>query len=124
MFIINTNIFFLQSRYGRLTPLAKTLQEDPSCQLCSILQNYVFLSEIINIEANLKESDLPLLSTLRQVIIIKLRCAFIKYYLYRICIFINIINLIIFYIIGCHCIKQAMEERTLYAIIIGTQLQN
>ena len=71
---INTNIFFLQSRYGRLTPLAKTLQEDPSCQLCSILQNYVFLSEIINIEANLKESDLPLLSTLRQVIIIKLRC--------------------------------------------------
>lgn len=68
----NSNIlYFAQSRYGRLTPLAKTLQEDPSCQLCSILQNYVLLSEIANIEANLKESDLPLLSTLRQVIIFK-----------------------------------------------------
>ncbi|XP_014476117.1 PREDICTED: uncharacterized protein KIAA1109 isoform X1 [Dinoponera quadriceps] len=59
-----------KSRYGRLTPLAKTLQEDPSCQLCSILQNYVLLSEIANIEANLKESDLPLLSTLRQGVIV------------------------------------------------------
>ncbi|XP_024891805.1 uncharacterized protein KIAA1109-like isoform X13 [Temnothorax curvispinosus] len=60
----------LKSRYGRLTPLAKTLQEDPSCQLCTILQNYVLLSEIVNIEANLKESDLPLLSTLRQGVIV------------------------------------------------------
>ncbi|KAL0113128.1 hypothetical protein PUN28_012379 [Cardiocondyla obscurior] len=60
----------LKSRYGRLTPLAKTLQEDPSCQLCSILQNYVLLSEIVNIEASLKESDLPLLSTLRQGVIV------------------------------------------------------
>ncbi|EZA51340.1 hypothetical protein X777_10025 [Ooceraea biroi] len=59
-----------KSRYGRLTPLAKTLQEDPSCQLCTILQNYVLLSEILNIEANLKESDLPLLSTLRQGVIV------------------------------------------------------
>lgn len=62
---------FAQSRYGRLTPLAKTLQEDPSCQLCTILQNYVLLSEIASIESNLKESDLPLLSTLRQVIMLK-----------------------------------------------------
>lgn len=47
--------------------MAKTLQEDPSCQLCTILQNYVLLNELKSIEANLKESDLPLLSTLRQV---------------------------------------------------------
>ncbi|XP_050452726.1 transmembrane protein KIAA1109 isoform X1 [Cataglyphis hispanica] len=60
----------MKSRYGRLTPLAKTLQEDPSCQLCTILQNYVLLSDIANIEANLKESDLPLLSTLRQGVIV------------------------------------------------------
>ncbi|KAH0953833.1 hypothetical protein HN011_011903 [Eciton burchellii] len=59
-----------KSRYGRLTPLAKTLQEDPSCQLCTILQNYVLLSEIVNIEANLKERNLPLLSTLRQGVIV------------------------------------------------------
>ncbi|XP_076663219.1 transmembrane protein KIAA1109 homolog tweek isoform X13 [Andrena cerasifolii] len=59
-----------KSRYGRLTPLAKTLQEDPSCQLCTILQNYVLLNDLPNIEANLKESDLPLLSTLRQGVIV------------------------------------------------------
>ncbi|XP_048267008.1 transmembrane protein KIAA1109 homolog isoform X2 [Bombus terrestris] len=59
-----------KSRYGRLTPLAKTLQEDPSCQLCTILQNYVLLNELKSIEANLKESDLPLLSTLRQGVIV------------------------------------------------------
>ncbi|XP_076277866.1 transmembrane protein KIAA1109 homolog tweek isoform X6 [Lasioglossum baleicum] len=59
-----------KSRYGRLTPLAKTLQEDPSCQLCTILQNYVLLNDLTNIEANLKESDLPLLSTLRQGVIV------------------------------------------------------
>nr|XP_031841602.1 transmembrane protein KIAA1109 isoform X3 [Nomia melanderi] len=59
-----------KSRYGRLTPLAKTLQEDPSCQLCTILQNYVLLNDLINIEANLKESHLPLLSTLRQGVIV------------------------------------------------------
>ncbi|XP_076753670.1 transmembrane protein KIAA1109 homolog tweek isoform X3 [Xylocopa sonorina] len=59
-----------KSRYGRLTPLAKTLQEDPSCQLCTILQNYVLLNDLENIEANLKESYLPLLSTLRQGVIV------------------------------------------------------
>jgi len=96
--------FYKQSRYGRLTPLAKTLQEDPSCQLSSILQNYVFLSEIINIEANLKESDLPLLSTLRQVIIvtiktIEMRCMPSSNMIYIIYIYILVINLIFFYIL-------------------------
>ncbi|XP_011494762.1 PREDICTED: uncharacterized protein KIAA1109 [Ceratosolen solmsi marchali] len=60
----------LKSRYARLTPLAKTLQEDPSCQLCSILQNYILLSNLENIEANLHETDLPSLSTLRQGVIV------------------------------------------------------
>lgn len=59
----------VKSRYGRLTPLAKTLQEDPSCQLCSILQNYVLLSDLTTIGANLSEPELPLLSTLRQVLL-------------------------------------------------------
>ncbi|XP_046477858.1 bridge-like lipid transfer protein family member 1 isoform X1 [Neodiprion pinetum] len=59
-----------KSRYGRLTPLAKTLQEDPSCQLGSILQNYVLLSDLSTIEANLRTADLPPLSTLRQGVIV------------------------------------------------------
>lgn len=60
----------LQSRYGRYTPLAKTLQEDPSCQLCNVLQKYVLRSDLATIEANLRETDLPLLSTLRQVCVV------------------------------------------------------
>ncbi|XP_012263790.2 transmembrane protein KIAA1109 homolog isoform X5 [Athalia rosae] len=59
-----------KSRYGRLTPLAKTLQEDPSCQLGSILQNYVLLSDLATIEENLRAADLPPLSTLRQGVIV------------------------------------------------------
>ncbi|XP_063974640.1 bridge-like lipid transfer protein family member 1 isoform X5 [Diachasmimorpha longicaudata] len=60
----------IKSRYGRLTPLAKTLQEDPSCQLCSILQHYVLMSDLQTIDDNLRENELPLLSTLRQGVIV------------------------------------------------------
>ncbi|XP_034943286.1 transmembrane protein KIAA1109 homolog isoform X1 [Chelonus insularis] len=60
----------VKSRYGRLTPLAKTLQEDPSCQLCSILQKYVVLSDLPTINTNLCESKVPHLSTLRQGVIV------------------------------------------------------
>ncbi|KAG8228088.1 hypothetical protein J437_LFUL000087, partial [Ladona fulva] len=59
-----------KSRYGRLTPLAKTLQEDPSCQLCNVLQKYVLQTDLASIEANLKDGELPLLSTLRQGVIV------------------------------------------------------
>ncbi|XP_046402633.1 transmembrane protein KIAA1109 isoform X3 [Ischnura elegans] len=59
-----------KSRYGRVTPLAKTLQEDPSCQLCNVLQKYVLQSDLAAIEANLKDGELPMLSTLRQGVIV------------------------------------------------------
>ncbi|KAF6208736.1 hypothetical protein GE061_014475, partial [Apolygus lucorum] len=57
------------SRYGRFTPLSKTLQEDPSCQLCCVLRRYS-LQTSINVEDYLKEGDLPHLSTLRQGVIV------------------------------------------------------
>ncbi|XP_059485480.1 bridge-like lipid transfer protein family member 1 isoform X2 [Neocloeon triangulifer] len=60
----------IKSRYSRVTPMAKTLQEDPSCQLCNVLLKYVLQTEMIIIENNLRESDLPLLSTLRQGVIV------------------------------------------------------
>lgn len=44
--------------------MAKTLQEDPSCQLCNILRKYLLTNP--NIEDNLKD-DVPHLSILRQV---------------------------------------------------------
>uniref|UniRef100_A0A1B6DJ95 Bridge-like lipid transfer protein family member 1 C-terminal domain-containing protein n=2 Tax=Clastoptera arizonana TaxID=38151 RepID=A0A1B6DJ95_9HEMI len=59
----------IKSRYGRFTPLSKTLQEDPSCQLCAVLQKYL-LQTTTNIEDNLQEADLPHLSTLRQGVIV------------------------------------------------------
>jgi hypothetical protein len=60
----------IKSRYGRVTPLAKTLQEDPSCQLCNVLLKYILQSELAIIESSLRESDLPMLSTLRQGVIV------------------------------------------------------
>lgn len=59
-----------RSRFNRLTPLAKTLQEDPSCQLCTVLEKYVLQSDLKIIENNLRENDLPQLSTLRQGVIV------------------------------------------------------
>ncbi|XP_017781272.1 PREDICTED: uncharacterized protein KIAA1109 isoform X3 [Nicrophorus vespilloides] len=58
-----------KSRYGKLTPLSKTLHEDPSCRLCTILHNYYLQADPGSIESNLRESDLPQLFTLRQGVV-------------------------------------------------------
>lgn len=58
----------LKSRYpGMFTPLAKTLQEDPSCLLCTMLQKYVLEETVAKIENDLKQQYVPQLGTLRQV---------------------------------------------------------
>lgn len=58
----------VKSRYsGKFTPLAKTLQEDPSCQLCTMMQKLVMQETVSKIESVLKQQDLPGLITLRQV---------------------------------------------------------
>ncbi|XP_055681343.1 bridge-like lipid transfer protein family member 1 isoform X2 [Lutzomyia longipalpis] len=60
-----------KSRYSRkLTPLSKTLQEDPSCQLCTIMQKYILQESVEKVEANLKQQDLPQLNVLRQGVIV------------------------------------------------------
>ncbi|XP_044260636.1 transmembrane protein KIAA1109 homolog isoform X4 [Tribolium madens] len=59
-----------KSRYDKLTPLAQTLHEDPSLQLCSILQQYYLECDPLVIEANLRESELPQLFTLRQGVVV------------------------------------------------------
>lgn len=59
----------VKSRYsGKFTPLAKTLQEDPSCQLCTMMQKLVMQESVGTIESVLKQQDLPALTTLRQVL--------------------------------------------------------
>uniref|UniRef100_A0A182JTV4 Bridge-like lipid transfer protein family member 1 C-terminal domain-containing protein n=1 Tax=Anopheles christyi TaxID=43041 RepID=A0A182JTV4_9DIPT len=61
----------VKSRYGgKFTPLAKTLQEDPSCQLCAVLQKFVLDESAAKIECILKQQYLPLLSTMRQAVIV------------------------------------------------------
>ncbi|KAK9874269.1 hypothetical protein WA026_002622 [Henosepilachna vigintioctopunctata] len=59
-----------KSRYGKLTPLSQTLHNDPSLQLCSILQRYYLEIGANVIESNLKESEMPQLFTLRQGIVV------------------------------------------------------
>lgn len=59
-----------KSKYNKLTPMAKTLQEDPSCQLCIVLRRYIATTEMEKIEGNVKEPRLPQLSTLRQGVIV------------------------------------------------------
>lgn len=58
-----------QSRYGNITPLAQTLHEDPSLQLCAILLKYYLQFDPAYVEVNLRESEMPPLFTLRQVIL-------------------------------------------------------
>lgn len=57
-----------KTRYsGKFTPLAKTLQEDPSCQLCTVMQKYVLQQTTTKIDDILKHPESPPLNTLRQV---------------------------------------------------------
>uniref|UniRef100_A0A182M138 Fragile site-associated protein C-terminal domain-containing protein n=1 Tax=Anopheles culicifacies TaxID=139723 RepID=A0A182M138_9DIPT len=61
----------VKSRYGgKFTPLAKTLQEDPSCQLCTVLQQFVLDENAAKIEYMLKQQYLPQLSIMRQAVIV------------------------------------------------------
>lgn len=57
-----------KSRYPmKFTPMAKTLQDDCSCKLFTIMENYVGVRSVEKIEENLKHQFVPALSTLRQV---------------------------------------------------------
>ncbi|XP_055837347.1 bridge-like lipid transfer protein family member 1 isoform X6 [Episyrphus balteatus] len=60
-----------KSRYSsNYTLLSKTLQEDPSCQLCTIMQKLVLDEGVQKIEHIFKQGDIPHLNTLRQGIIV------------------------------------------------------
>ncbi|XP_066144647.1 bridge-like lipid transfer protein family member 1 isoform X4 [Euwallacea fornicatus] len=59
-----------KSRYGKLTPLAQTLNDDPSLQLCRILRQFYLECDSSYIESNLRESEIPPLFTLRQGVIV------------------------------------------------------
>ncbi|XP_069959318.1 bridge-like lipid transfer protein family member 1 isoform X14 [Cherax quadricarinatus] len=60
----------VKNKYEKLMPLSQTLQEDPSCQLCTVLRRYVLQSSPRTIEGNLLPPHLPKLATLRQGVVV------------------------------------------------------
>ena len=62
--------FAKSSKYEILTALAKTLKEDPSCQLCCVMLRYVKKKGLNEIESNLDPKIIPPLTHLRQGIVV------------------------------------------------------
>ena len=56
-----------QSKYSCVTSVAQTLQEDPSCQLCSVLARYIQQTPLAELESELRARFLPDTTTLKQV---------------------------------------------------------
>ncbi|XP_051858980.1 transmembrane protein KIAA1109 homolog isoform X2 [Drosophila albomicans] len=68
---IKRNPKIKKSRYANnYTLLSKTLQEDPSCQLCYIMQKLVLDEGVQRTEQIFKHGEVPHLNTLRQGIIV------------------------------------------------------
>ena len=67
------------TKYEKLTALSKTLRDDASCQLCSILLKYLVRNNgghLADVEADLDPKGVPPLTTLRQVNFILLESGF------------------------------------------------
>ena len=63
--------FLKLTKYEKLTALSKTLRDDPSCQLCSILLKYMMRdTNLDDIKSNLDPRGVPPLTTLRQGIVV------------------------------------------------------
>lgn len=92
-----------------MTPLAKTLKEDPSCQLCTVLQKYYLQADATAIESNLRENELPQLFTLRQVNEKKKT--------------VRNLNVHLFFPVGSDRFEQTMEEHLVHAVDTSAQLQ-
>ncbi len=55
-----------QKKYNKITSLAKTLQEDPSCQLLTVLRLYIKKVGIEAIEQNINVDTIPQLITIQK----------------------------------------------------------
>ena len=68
----NASEHFLKlTRFDKLTALSRTLRDDPSCQLCSILVKYCMTLDLDKIEKTyLRLDQVPPLITLRQGIVV------------------------------------------------------
>lgn len=84
------------------TLLSKTLQEDPSCQLCFIMQKLVLDEGVDRVENIFKQAAIPNLNTLRQV----------KFIIFTLYIDFNFYNIIQYAFSGHYCVESSMEELT------------
>lgn len=66
---VATENFLSLAKHDKLTALSRTLREDPSCQLCSILLKYMIRGNLQDIETNLNDG-VPPLTTIRQGIVV------------------------------------------------------
>lgn len=55
-----------QSKYKKLTALSDTLQEDPSCQLMTVLRRYIRQAGVESIDANLSVNTVPQILTIKR----------------------------------------------------------
>jgi hypothetical protein len=58
------------NKHEKLTALSRTLRDDPSCQLCTVLLWYLMRSDLSEVESNLDPRVVPPLNLLRQGIVV------------------------------------------------------
>ena len=66
-------IVVLQSKYNKITDLSRTLQEDPSCQLLTVLRRYVRAVGVSVIESSLTEDTVPQSITVKKGLLVLMR---------------------------------------------------
>ena len=70
---VRLSVLLRQTRYNRLTPLAKKLQQDPSCHLLTVLRRYVRHMGVKGIEESVAGDAIPQMFTIHKGILALLR---------------------------------------------------
>jgi len=63
----------IQSKYDKITDLSRTLQEDPSCQLLTVLRRYIHSVGVRAVEASLVDDTLPRSLTVKKGLLVLIR---------------------------------------------------
>lgn len=66
-------LMLCQSKYSRITLQSKVLQEDPSCQLLTVLRRYIHKVGVATVEESQHDDTLPQLWTVKKGILVLTR---------------------------------------------------
>ena len=72
-FSLGKQINYFQSKFNKLTPLSKTLQEDPSNQLLTVLRKYLHKHGTDQVERAVSVETVPQLITVQKGILALMR---------------------------------------------------